>query len=519
MVKSLPATPGMNFPQLPLRVSHSVCEPATSLLSRLAARNGANSMQRFCGDIAFPIDPLFRGEKVAIGQLAQLAGCDVATLERVSIRHLGSGHFRLRDEFASLQSFQRARIRVCPECIRAEMPSAAESWRVPRRLQWKFSSIRSCSEHGCMLVCLPTEKFYKDAKDFAAQLRKHHAWILNQSAVQANNSSFEAYLTDRILSGRGELWIDRLELNVASRACEVLGLRIAMGSETVLTGHSESDWMDYGAIGYEVLKDGPGALSDCLAAMARKNCADGRFFGRLFGPWMAWLKSRSLSDEFEPLRDVVRRHVFDNFSIRKGVLVLGVPSEGTASSNPQKSLSLTGFAKRNAEDLILRGLATRDAGGGIVPRTFVTQQMLDAYERERKFFRAGQSSYENDETGAYGADNASASGKSWLSVSDAARQLRVTIKTMGYLIEHGLLCGVDTLEIYRRGATVVTAESLTQFQESFISLGALAEVMKRPKGALSMKLRNAKVAMLAIPHDLSRIYWREDVSTDATNEK
>jgi len=519
LVKSLPATPGTNFPQLPLTVSHAASEPATSLLSRLAARNGAISMQRFCGDIAFPIDPLFRGEKVAIKQLAQLAGCDVTALERVSIRHLGKGHFRLRDEFASLQSFQRSRIRVCPECIRTEMPSAAESWRVPRRLQWKFSSIRSCSKHSSMLACLPAEKFNKDARDFAAQLQKHHGWILDQPVGQADSSPFEAYLTNRILSGRGDRWIDRLELNVASRACEVLGLRIAKGPDAALAGHSEPDWRKYGVLGYHLLKDGPAALSDCLAALAREDGADSRFFCRLFGPWIAWLKSRSLGDEFEHLRDVVRRHVFGNFSVRKGVLVLGVPSEGTASSNPQKSLSLTGFAKRNAEDLICRGLATRDAGGGIVPMNFVTQQMLDAYEREKKFFRAGQSSHEKAESSVYGADNARASGESRLSVGDAARQLRVTVKTVGYLIQHGMLCGVDTSELYRRGATVVTADSLAQFQKSFISLGELAEITQRPQGAFSMKLRNANVALLAMPHDLSRIYWREDVSADVTTEK
>ncbi|UWQ81321.1 TniQ family protein [Leisingera sp. S132] len=154
------------------------------MLSRLAARNGAISMQRFCGDIAFPIDSLFRGERVAIKQLAQLAGCDVTALERVSIRHLGKGHFRLRDEFASLQSFQRSHIRVCPECIRTEMPSAAESWRVPRRLQWKFSSIRSCPKHSSMLACLPAEKFNKDARDFAAQL------TLLRKSVEGQGSPF-----------------------------------------------------------------------------------------------------------------------------------------------------------------------------------------------------------------------------------------------------------------------------------------------------------------------------------------
>ncbi|ARC90532.1 TniQ family protein [Rhodovulum sp. MB263] len=207
---------------------HAAFEPASSLLSRLAARGGASSMQRFCGDIAFPIDPLFRGEKVAIGQLAQLAGCDAAALEWVSVRHLGKGHFRLRDEFASLQSFQRLRVRVCPECVRAEAPSAAESWRVPRRLQWKFSSIRGCPEHGCMLVTLPPEKFSKDARDFSAQLRKHYGWVVDQPMIHAGHSPLEQYLTDRILKGRGDRWIDRLELNVVSRACEVLGLRIAV---------------------------------------------------------------------------------------------------------------------------------------------------------------------------------------------------------------------------------------------------------------------------------------------------
>ncbi len=236
-------------------------------------------MQRFCGDIAFPIDPLFRGETVALEQLAQLAGCDASALERVSIRHLGNGHFRLRGEFASLQSFQRTRIRVCPECIRSEIPSAEESWRLPRRLQWKFSSIRSCPQHGCVLVSLPPEKFSKDARDFSAQLRKHYCWILEQPVIHADHSLFEQYLTNRVLKGRSALWIDRLELNVVSRASEVLGLRIAKGPDALLVGHSEADWMNFGALGYDVLKDGLTTVSDCLAAMAREHGVDGRFFG------------------------------------------------------------------------------------------------------------------------------------------------------------------------------------------------------------------------------------------------
>lgn len=141
-------------------------------------------------------------------------------------------------------------------------------------------------------------------------------------------------------------------------------------------------------LGLRRAEDGPVALSDCLAAMAREEGVNGRFFGRLFGPWTTWLKSRSLGDEFEPLRDVVRRHVFDCFSVRRGVLVLGVPSEGKAALNAQKPFPLKGFAKRNSEDLVRRGLAKRQDDGTIVPMGFVTQRMLEAYERERTLFQA-----------------------------------------------------------------------------------------------------------------------------------
>ncbi len=198
--------------------------------------------------------------------------------------------------------------------------------------------------------------------------------------------------------------------------------------------------------------------------------------------------------------------------------MLGVPSEGMASSNPQKSVSLKGFAKRNAEDLIYRGLATRDASGDIVPMSFVAQGMLDAYEREKKFFRNAKRSSEGGKSRTFVSDETNAARESRLSIGDAAGQLRVTAKTVGYLIQHGILCGVDTSEFYRRGATVVTTDSLTRFRETFISLGEFAEVVQRPQGSLSMKLRNANVALLAMPHDLSRIYWREDVDAYATTK-
>lgn len=72
---------------------------------------------------------------------------------------------------------------------------------------------------------------------------------MDQPLIHADQSQFEQYLTDRILKGRGHQWIDRLELNVVSRACEVLGLRIAKGPDATLAGHSEANGMSFGASG------------------------------------------------------------------------------------------------------------------------------------------------------------------------------------------------------------------------------------------------------------------------------
>ena len=217
-------------------------------------------------------------------------------------------------------------------------------------------------------------------------------------------------------------------------------------------------------MGYDVLTNGPVALSDCLEAMACEEGVDGRFFGRLFGPWTTWLKSRSLGDEFEPLREKVRRHVFGHFSVRRGVLVRGVRSEGKHSLNAQKPFPLKGFAKRHAEDLVRRRLARRQADGCIVPMGFMTQRMLEAYEREKKSFPACKDSGARVPVEAHGAAAEEAAGEAQLSISAVAQELQVTATTVGYLVEDGLLHGADASELYRRGATVVTADSLVQFR-------------------------------------------------------
>jgi hypothetical protein len=505
----------MVFRQLPLMVQHADFDPASSLLSRLAAKNGVHSVQQFCRDIAFPIEPLFRGEPVAVQQLAQLAGCDVAGLERVSIRYLGRGHFRLREEIVTTHTLHRSRVRVCPECVRRDVPAAVEAWRLPRRLQWKFVSVRTCPEHGCMLLSLPPEKFTKDGKDFTVQIRKHFDWILSQRSIPNEHSAFECYLIERVLQGRGDDWIDSLELNVASRACEVLGLLLTKGAEAKLSGHTEKDWAIYGAVGYEILKEGAEALSLCLCDLETHEGGDHRFFAKIYGPFITWLRGRGLGEEFEPLRDVVRRQIFASFPVRKGILVLGVPSAGITASNAAAVLPEAEYIRENGRLLVQRGLAQQDDLGHVNLKGFVTEGMLKSFVRERladtQTMRHGNVCRAPLGSVVKTGLSRSSSAET-MSVPEAVCFLHVTAKTVSYLAEHRFLERAEAAVGYRTGSLVLRASSLRVFCARYVSLGELVEVSQCPQGALVMKLRNSGLDMLAMPPDFSRIFWREDIN-------
>lgn len=316
------------FVPLPLTVQHHSLEPSNSLLSRLATRNGTASVTEFCQDIGFPYKALIRGDPDPIAQLAHLAGCDTDALRRVSIRNLGRNSLRLRDEVATTHTLHRSRIRICPECIRQDAVSMAEAWRAPRRVTWQLVSIRSCPVHHCALMLLPTETFTLHGYDFTAQIRTHWQLIEQTEPERRDHTDFEKYLWRRVAGERGEAWVDQLDLNVISRACEVFGLLRVRGPDSMLSGHSETEWARFGQSGFEVLRQGAGALAEEMARMLARPGANRRFFSRVYGPFTTWLNSRGLGDEFEPLRDLVRRRIFASFAVRRGILVLGKPSPG-----------------------------------------------------------------------------------------------------------------------------------------------------------------------------------------------
>ena len=538
---------------LPLTVRHHPLEPATSLMSRLAARQGAASSTDFCRDIGFPYKALLRGDRDAIEHLAHLAGCDADALCRVSIRNLGRNALRLRAEVATTHTLHRSRIRICPDCIRQDAGSAAEAWRAPRRVTWQFVSIRSCPEHNCALMPLPAETFTLHGYDFASQIRKHWQLIERAKPVPQDHTEFEGYLWRRVSGERGEAWIDRLGLNVASRACEVFGLLRERGPDSRLRKHSGTEWAQFGQSGFEVFRQGAHALAEEMERMLSRSGVDRRFFSRVYGPFTTWLNSRGLGDEFEPLRDIVRRRIFASFAVRWGILVLGKPSSGGNRREDADGIALDDMPSDLLHLMRQRGLAHHAGDGKWCPKGFVTLAMVDALQRElselvdmeavatllglsrtgllarieagiitpRLITLAGEPLFDggmlrswNRLAASHGTGLIRHCGdmdSTVLTVAAVTQRLKITPKTVFYLIENGFLCAGQISDLGRTGTAAVHSSSLAAFEDVFLSIGQLSALARTPQGALAIRLRNAGVAMVAMPPGLSRIYWRCDM--------
>ncbi|MFV0409398.1 MAG: hypothetical protein ACK5LJ_06790, partial [Paracoccus sp. (in: a-proteobacteria)] len=98
-----------------------------------------------------------------------------------------------------------------------------------------------------------------------------------------------------------------------------------------------------------------------------------------------------------------------------------------------------------------------------------------------------------------------------LAVANVAQRLKITPKTVFYLIENGFLGAVPISGAGRAGTAAVHVLSVAAFEDVFVSIGQLAALARTPQGALAIRLRNAGVAMVAMPPGLSRIYWRCDM--------
>lgn len=313
-----------------MTVDHMPGETATSLASRLAARNGVPTAEGFCQDHRLRLQDVADGEPATIRGLAEMAGVDANRLLAGTFRKSETGTFRLGNEILMPNWMSRRALRACPTCL---LEDAAASPLKPDvamygRAWWQVAFVRTCHVHGRPLAVLRTGHGVA-IHDFAAGVRQRASDMvrLAAEAEPREATDLEGYLVRR-LSGQagGVPLLDGLPVGLAARFCEILGA-VRLHGRARRSGKLDGEGLrTVGHAGFTVAAGGDEEVRSFVAGMLDPGSEGRRANGgaqSALGPLHDWLADNRRSPGQEGLRELVRDVVAANMPLGSEQVYLG----------------------------------------------------------------------------------------------------------------------------------------------------------------------------------------------------
>ncbi len=139
------------------------------------------------------------------------------------------------------------------------------------RLLWVTSPVRTCSIHQVPLIAEPSSGISASFADISAYLPPFpQLKELAKSAQQIQVSGLQTYVEDRFSGAERHAWLDSQDIDLATKATEMLGACIEFGAHFEHTKLSESQWDMAGRIGFEFTSRGEQGVREGLAIIQRK---------------------------------------------------------------------------------------------------------------------------------------------------------------------------------------------------------------------------------------------------------
>lgn len=319
-------------PSLALRCDLKPDETLASWVSRLAVHNGVETAREFCLDMGLTFRACVAGEDHALAKLQALTDVPMSVLERASFRH-NNPDFMFCGERFSQNTLRRPQVCICPRCIHEDIQAAGSGQPAPYgRTLWQISAFRTCPHHHCALSVI-AEDTPRDAHDFALQLSAHETRIaqLARDAAPRTPSALEAYVAGRLTRDTtGTNWLDDLEMHVAITTCELIGTLMTVGADARPTSLSDDVLHRAGDAGFRIASGGEPAIRDALDRIARSHryTRSGRQGPEaVYGHFYTSLVVNKRSVSYEPVRDVLRRHIIATTPVGPGDVVIHQPVE------------------------------------------------------------------------------------------------------------------------------------------------------------------------------------------------
>jgi hypothetical protein len=318
----------------PLRVTVPLGagETPASFTARLAAANRLPARE-FCLDWGIRFQKVVDGNVEAIGRIAELGGADPAALAAHAFVRGEKHDCRYRGERLVRPVLCRARVRICPRCLQEDIggrPDLAPHLAAYNRGMWLLEAVKTCPRHHLGLVEVSNDPAPNSLHDFVHHVSPVLGQIdrLIENAPRRRPSGLENYVLARLAGEQSSPFLDGLDLHAAIKTCEMIGAVAVCGRTPNLRRLSDDGWWRAGAAGFEIAAGGPPAIGAFLTELQHtypygRSGLEGpqAIFGRLY----QFLEFGAEHSAYDPVRDLVGRHIRDHLPVGPGDSVFGIP--------------------------------------------------------------------------------------------------------------------------------------------------------------------------------------------------
>jgi hypothetical protein len=369
------------LPVLPLILGESL----TSYVNRVAAFHCNLTLEGFLKFFEISQQALLSPGQETLDRISDLTGQPAEELAKMSFLRAGSRQLTINGEAVHSEFMDLSSRPLCPECLLEDIGGGSASGSMPvGRLEWQMQPVRVCGKHSIVLQAQRVTK-YSDRLRLLPELSVDRTVLESMMAnvVQQQPSRLQKYVTDRIAGNAGPDWLDGQPLDLAARACEMLGVIHVVGTHVDLRAVSEVQWSEAGDLGFGYAARGVEGVHACLQVAfdryVSKNLKGGP--QKAFGRFYQWLQFNKNKRQAGPIREVAREFILDHFPIEAGTDLMGAVVEQRRLHSAHSLARETGdHPKTINRAVILAGLAegdTEKVSGSMVFDANAAESLMD----------------------------------------------------------------------------------------------------------------------------------------------
>lgn len=340
-------------------------ESLTSYLNRMAHFHAQREVFNFLDIIELSRGAVMMPKEVEFERITALTGLPHETLARMTFRPLGGRKRMIAGEAVHAEFAYLDKTSYCPACLLEDgQPDSASSGIRVGRIDWQIESVRTCSRHGLGLTRRKNADYGERFQLMSAVAPDDNKLCAMVDAAERHApSQLQGYILSRLVGARGPAWLDDQPIDLAARACEMLGLILVVGAHIDMRTVTEGQWREAGGAGFALASKGEDGVREGLQeALSQFNSNGGRggpqkAFGRLY----QWLQFNANDKPFGPIRETVREFILDSFPVEPGSDLFGASVETLRVHSVHSLAKATGdHPKTINRAVIFAGLAKGD---------------------------------------------------------------------------------------------------------------------------------------------------------------